>query len=80
MLIEAQHRGLVPLAAESGEQEICSFAGLSWTLVRVQRGVRVSRRHVHLAMFAAGNAVSRSSPLADERSLDDTPQERGDVP
>jgi len=37
MLIEAQHRGLVALAAESGEQEICSFAGLSWTLVRVQR-------------------------------------------
>jgi len=29
MLIEAQHRGLVALAAESGEQEICSFAGLS---------------------------------------------------
>ena len=62
MLIEAQHRGLVPLAAESGEQEICSFAGLSWTLVRVRRGVRVSR-HVHLGpMFAAGNAVKPIVP------------------
>ncbi len=72
MLIEAQHRGLVALAAESGEQEICSFAGLSWTLVRVQRGVRVSR-HVHLGpMFAAGNAVSRSSPLAESRAFSDT--------
>jgi len=29
MLIWAQHRCLVALAAESGEQEICSFAGLS---------------------------------------------------
>jgi len=33
MLIEAQHRGLEASAAESGEQQICSFAGLSRTSV-----------------------------------------------
>ncbi len=63
MLIEAQHRGLVALAAESGEQEICSFAGLSWTLVRVQRDVRVSRRHVHFGPCSPPVTPSADRPL-----------------
>jgi len=67
MLIEAQHRGLVPLAAESGEQEICSFAGLSWTLVRVQR-VYVYLVTSILAPSSSPVTSSADPPLLLERA------------